>query len=89
MFYTSDLMGKNRLPRIMSSDLFTYTYNPKINNCSYFMYNGENTSGSVPEFWNWGSLMKNISSCYKNVANSETGTNSKITNFDKIPNNYK
>ena len=90
MFYTSDTIGKNRLPRIMSSDLFTYTNNPKINNCSYFMYNGEKTSGSVPEFWNPGfSNMKYITSCYKFVANSETGTNSNITNFDRIEDKYK
>lgn len=88
MFYTSENHSKNRLPRIMSSDLFTIKNNSKINNCSYFMYNGEHTSGSVPEFWNWNS-MKTVTGCYANVANPKTGTNPNIKNFSSILESYK
>ena len=83
MFYTSDTYGNGRLPRKMSSGLFTTGNNPKINNCSYFMYNGKNTSGSVPEFWKWSaSVMRTTTGCYKNI-------NTEMSNYADIPQSYK
>lgn len=84
MFYTSDSYGNGRLPRVMSSDLFTPSNNPKINNCSYFMHNGQKTSGSVPEFWTWPpATMRTTTGCYRNI-NAED-----ITNYSSIPDSYK
>lgn len=85
MFYSSDSIGSNRLPRVMSSGLFSSSINSKISNCSYFMYNGKNTSnsGSVPEFWKWPqSTMKTIIGCYRKI-------NTGISNYNDIPDSYK
>jgi hypothetical protein len=83
MFYTSDNIGNNRVPRVMSSNLFSSTINPKIADCSYFMHNAKTTSGSVPEFWTWPqSTMKNITGCYRNI-------NTGVSNYGSIPDSYK
>jgi hypothetical protein len=84
MFCSSDNHGNNRAPKIISSKLFTNTNHTYIENCSYFMYNSQYTSGSVPEFWKWNtSKMKTITGCYRNV----NGTN--ISNYKDIPDSYK
>ena len=81
MLYSGDSHGNNRLPRVVSSGLFTKSNNPKIEDCSYFMTNGQQTSGSVPEFWNW-STITGRTACYR-------GINTGITNYNSIPDNYK
>jgi hypothetical protein len=81
MLHSGDSHGKNRLPRVVSSGLFTKSNNPKIEDCSYFMTNGQQTSGSVPEFWNW-STITGRTACYR-------GINTGITNYTSIPDNYK
>lgn len=83
MFYSSDNIGNNRVPRVMSSNLFSSTINPKIADCSYFMHNAKTTSGSVPEFWTWPqSTMKTITGCYRNI-------NTGVSNYGSIPDSYK
>jgi hypothetical protein len=83
MFCTDESHGMNRLPHNMGKEIFDINTHKKISNCSYFMFNGKATNGSVPEFWQWpSSTMLNFSKCYYNINNN-------ITNYNDIPETYK
>ena len=73
-----------RAPYKMDKNLFTPEKNPSINDIRCFMYMADNTSGSVPEFWNTGfANMRNVTKAYKGL------TSTKITNYNSIPVSYK
>ena len=59
-------------PRKIQSQLFTYISNPKINNCSGFIYRGTNVSSdsTVPTFWEspWYENMANFTGAYYGVS---------------------
>lgn len=83
MFNTTDAWDNGRLPKIMSSELFTPSKHPNINNCERFMYNGYYTSGSVPEFWKWPeSKLKTVNKCYYNVSPN-------LSNYSQITDKFK
>ena len=69
-------------PRKLEQLLFTYVSNPKINNCSGFLYRGSNVSSdsTVPTFWvEW--VMSDFRNCYY-------GIDSNIISTQKIPERY-
>ena len=83
MFARGDY-GSVRAPYKMDKNLFTPEKNPSINDIRCFMYMADNTSGSVPEFWNTGfANMRNVTKAYKGL------TSTKITNYNSIPVSYK
>lgn len=81
MFCTSDNYGNNRLPKVISSNLFDITKNPNIKKCSYFMYNGYHTKGSVPELWKWSNMLE-FNKCYYGINRYF------ISNYDDIDDKY-
>ena len=69
-------------PRKLEQSLFTYVRNPKINNCSGFLYRGSNVSSdsTVPTFWiEWA--MSDFRNCYY-------GIDSNIISTQNIPERY-
>lgn len=73
-----------RAPHKMDKSLFTPDRNPSINDVRGFMYYANNTTGSVPEFWNSGFRnMRNITSAYKGISDTA------ITNYNDIPGYFK
>lgn len=83
MFYKKENWSP-RAPYIMSKDLFTPEKNPAIRNVSYFMYYAEQTTGSVPEFWNRAFRnMKYYTAAYRKVSST------KITNYPDITDECK
>ena len=69
-------------PKNISSSLFTYSRNPRINNCAQFLYRGSSVSdySSVPTFWvDW-----NIQS-YKNAF---VGISQEIIRRQGIPSDW-
>ena len=84
--YTLDSSGmseyrKGRSPKIIHSTLFTSTNHKNLNNVSYIFGNATQTSGSVPEFWNW---LNNLNNANKAGAFQEM-RKSLITNSSSIP----
>ena len=69
-------------PRKLEQLLFTYVNNPKINNCSSFLYRGSNVSSdsTVPTFW-VGWVMSDFRNCYY-------GIDSNIISTQNIPEQY-
>lgn len=69
-------------PRKLEQLLFTYVNNPKINNCSGFLYRGSNVSSdsTVPTFW-VGWVMSDFRNCYY-------GIDSNIISTQNIPEQY-
>lgn len=69
-------------PRKLGQTLFTYVSNPKINNCSGFLYRGSNVSSdsTVPTFWA-GWVMSDFRNCYY-------GIDSNIISTQNIPEQY-
>lgn len=83
MFYRNESWSP-RAPYIMSKDLFTPEKNPVIRDVSYFMYYADQTTGSVPEFWNRAFRnMKYYTGAYRNVSST------KITNYKDITDECK
>lgn len=84
MFYRKENWWSPRAPYIMTKDLFTPEKNPAIRDVTYFMYYADNTSGSVPEFWNKAFRnMKYYTAAYRNVSST------KITNYKDITDECK
>ena len=70
-----------RAPSKMSKELFTPENNPSIKHVEYFMYNANNTSGYVPDFWNWSPKISYHTKTYNGIDKN------KIKNTD-IPTDY-
>lgn len=69
-------------PKVMSSSLFTYANNPRINNCSFFVYRGSSVSpySSVPTFWTTWNIT--------NYKNAFVGISQDIINRQEIPEDW-
>ena len=80
MFGIDDNWPQNRAPKVISSDLFKTGVHNRITDCSRFLYNAKEITGSVPEFWNITG-MKNVTDCYG-------GINNNVNNYNDIPKNY-
>lgn len=79
-----DVVYAGQGPKKIGSTLFTSARHKSLQNVSEAFYNQTNTTGSVPEFWNW---LNNLTT--SNKSNVFYGmSKSKITNSGSIPSSW-
>lgn len=76
--------GRGRPPKKINSVLFTKDKHKNLAIISHFIHNGSNTTGSVPQFWEW---LNKLSSKYR--SSPYYGLyKSKLTNGNNIPSGW-